>query len=177
MHRTVDRFALVFLALTTAACMDQNHADRTSAEIEAARREAARDARLQTLEREHGFLMQQVGALLASTNASFVQTSAKEDERDKKLADMSAQLGGISQMISAWREEERPQALDPEARRIAEQGSAEDRVAAIRKVQALIDAGKIKLTMLGGRIQVAQVRPLDVTNPYDPPAKPAPGQR
>ena len=118
--------------------------------------------------------MQQVGALLASTNASFVQTSAKEDERDKKLADMSAQLGGISQMISAWREEERPQALDPEARRIAEQGSAEDRVAAIRKVQALIDAGKIKLTMLGGRIQVAQVRPLDVTNPYDPPAKPAP---
>lgn len=174
MQRTAGRIALVFLALTTAACMDQGHADRALAEMESARREAARDARLQTLEREHAFLMQQVGALSASTNATVAQTSGKDDERDKRLADISAQIGGITQMISAWRDEERPQPLDPEAGRIAEQGSPEDRTAAIRKVQALLDAGRIKLTMHGGRIQLAHVRPLDATNPYDPPAKRAP---
>lgn len=174
MQRTAGRFVFAFFALTTAACMDQSHADRAKTEMEAVRRDATRDARLQTLEREHAFLMQQVGVLSASTNASVVQTSTKDDERDRRLADMSAQIGGIAQLISAWRDEERPQALDPEARRIAEQGSAEDHAAAIRKVQALIDAGRIKLTMRGGRIQLAQVRPLDATNPYDPPAKPAP---
>jgi len=154
--------------------MDQGHADRAQLEMEAARREAARDARLQTLEREHAFLMQQVGALSASTNSTVMQASTKDEERDKRLADISLQLGGLTQMMSAWREEERPQPLDPEARRIAEQGSAEDRAAAIRKVQALIDAGSIKLTMRGGRIQLAHVRPLDATNPYDPSVKPAP---
>jgi hypothetical protein len=175
MQRTVGRFALVYVALTTAACMDQGHNDRALAEIEAARREAAREGRVQALEREHAFLMQRVGALTASTNASQVQTSTKDEERDKRLVDMSAQIGGIAHMISAWRDEERPLPVDPDARRIAEQGSAADRAAAIRKVQALIDAGRIKLTMAGGRIQLAQVRPIDVTNPYEPPpAKPAP---
>ncbi len=174
MQRTAGRIAIVFLALTTAACMDQGHADRAQWEMESVRREAARDARLQTLEREHAFLMQQIGALSTATNATVAQTSTKDDERDKRLADMSAQLGGLSQMISAWREEERPQAPDPEARRIADQGSAEDRAAAIRTVQALIDAGRVKLTMRGGRIQLAQVRPLDTTIPYDLPAKPTP---
>jgi hypothetical protein len=175
MQRTAGRFALVYLALTSAACMDQGHNDRALAEMDAARREAALDGRLQTLEREHAFVMQQVGALSASTNSSLMHTSVKEDERDKKLTDMSAQIGGITQMISAWREEERPQPLDAEARRIAEQGSAEDRAAAIRKVQALIDAGRIKLSMHGGRIQLTQVRPIDATNPYEPPkTKPTP---
>lgn len=145
------------------------------AEIEAARRDAAREGRLQALEREHAFLMQQVAALSASSHASLTQTSVKEDERDKRLADMSAQIAGVAHMISAWRDEERPQPPDPEARRIAEQVSEEDRTAAIRKVQALIDAGRIKLTMRGGRIQLAQVRPIDATNPYEPPpVKPTP---
>jgi hypothetical protein len=153
--------------------MDQGHNDQAHAEMEAVRRDGARDGRLQALEREHAFLMQQVGALTASTNASVVQTSTKEDERDKHLAEMSTQLSAISHQISTWREEERSLPMDPEARRIAEQGSAEDHAAAIRKVQALIDAGRIKLTMRGGRIQLAQARPIDVTNPYEPPpAKP-----
>lgn len=175
MHRVAPGFALVVLALTNVACLDQGRHDQTLAEIEAARHEAAREGRLQALEREHAFLMQQVAALSASSHASLTQTSVKEDERDKRLADMSAQIAGVAHMISAWRDEDRPQPLDPEARRIAEQASEEDRAAAVRKVQALIDAGRVKLTMRGGRIQLAQVRPIDATNPYEPPkVKPTP---
>lgn len=175
MQRAASCFALVILAMTTVACMDQGHSDRTMLEVEAARRGATQEGRLQALEREHAFLMQQVAVLSAMTNASTAHASNKEDERDKKLAELSTQIAGVAHTISAWREEERPQPIDPEARRAAEQGSAEDRAAAVRKVQALIDAGRIKLTMRNGRIQLAQVRPIDVTNPYQPrSAKPAP---
>lgn len=144
-------------------------------DIEAARREAARDARLQVLEREHAFLMQQFGTLAATTNSNITQSSLREDERDKRLAEMSTQLITITSMISTWREEERPKPVDPDARKIADQVTAEDRASTIRKVQALLDAGRLKLTMRNGRIEVAPVRPIDATNPYDPgPAKPAP---
>lgn len=175
MQRVTRSLALVCLALMTAACMDQGRHVQTAAEIEASRREAVWEGRVQALEREHAFLMQQVATLSASTQNTMAQTSTKEDERDKRLAELSSQIAGVAHLISAWREEERPQPLDPEARRIAEQVSAEDRTAAIRKVQALLDAGRIKLTMRGGRIEIAQVRPIDATNPYESPApKPAP---
>lgn len=175
MQRVTRSLALVFLALMTAACMDQGRQDQTAANIEASRREAAWEGRVQALEREHAFLMQQVATLSASTQNSHAQTSTKDEERDKRLADLSSQIAGVAHMISTWREEERPQPLDPDARRIADQVSAEDRAAAIRKVQALLDAGRIKLTMRGGRIEIAQVRPIDTTNPYEsPPAKPTP---
>ncbi|HRI68778.1 MAG TPA: hypothetical protein PK156_31330 [Polyangium sp.] len=174
MQRFAHGIALVCFAVSTAACLDQGHHDQTQESIEAARREAARDARLQALEREHAFLMQQLAALSSAPNSAHV-TDAKDDERDKKLADISTQIGAMSQMLSAWREEERPKPLDPDAGRIADQGSEAERQAAIRKVQALIDAGRIKLTMRGGRIQIAQVRPIDATNPYEPPpANPVP---
>lgn len=178
MQRAARTFALVGLALITTACaLDQVPHDRALAEMEATRREAAREARLQALEREHAFLMQQVTTLSTASQASLVQVSVKEDERDRRLADLSSQIAGVGQMISTWREEERPQPINPEANRIADQVSAEDRVAVINKVQALLDAGRIKLTMRGGRIQITQVRPIDAVNPYlPPPAKPGAAQ-
>ena len=169
MQRAAHWFALVFLAFSTAACMDQGRHDQTLETIEAARREAAREGRLQALEREHGFLMRQIAVLSAGTNTGHMQVS-QDDERDKKLTDMAGQIGAIAQMLAAWREDERPKPLDPEAGRIADQGSEAERQAAIRKVQALLDAGRVKLTMRAGRIQITQVRPIDVTNPYEPPA-------
>mgnify|MGYP000078290735 CR=1 FL=1 len=174
MQRIAHGIALVYFAISTAACMDQGHHDQTHESIEAARREAARDARLQALEREQVFLMQQITALSSAPNAGRT-ADAKDDERDQRLAEISTQLSAMSQMLSTWREEERPQPLDPDAGRIADQVSEVERQAAIRKVQALIDAGRIKLTMRGGRIQIAQVRPIDVTNPYEPgPTNPPP---
>jgi len=173
MQRAARSFAIAYLALTTAACM-MDQGDRAQAEIETARREATREGRLQALEREHAFLMQQITTLSSASQASIAQTSVKEDERDKRLADLSMQVGALSQTIATWREEERPQPINPEASRIAEQVSAEDRAAAISKVQALLDAGRVKLTMRGGRIQIAQVRPIDAVNPYLPPP-PKPG--
>jgi len=170
MQRATHSIALVSFALTTAACtLDQAPHDRAMAEIEATRREAAREGRLQALEREHAFLMQQIATLSAGSQASLMQTSVKEDDRDRRLADLSSQIAGVAQMISTWREEERPQPVNAEATRIAEQVSEQDRAVMISKVQALLDAGRIKLTMRGGRIQIAQVRPIDVVNPYLPP--------
>lgn len=168
MQHLARRLASLLFIMTTVGCMDQGRHDQTLAEIEATRRDAAREGRLQALEREHAFLMQQVATMSASTHASLTQTSAKEEERDKRLAELSTQVAGVAQLISTWRDEERPTSLDPEARRVAEQGSEEERVAAVRKVQALIDAGRIKLLMRNGRIQLAQVRPIDTTNPYEP---------
>lgn len=175
MQRATIGLTLVLMSFGSSACMDQGHQDRSMQDIEAARREAARDARLQVLEREHAFLMQQFGTLAATTNSNITQSSLREDERDKRLAEMSTQLITITSMISTWREEERPKPVDPDARKIADQVTAEDRASTIRKVQALLDAGRLKLTMRNGRIEVAPVRPIDATNPYDPgPAKPAP---
>lgn len=168
MQRVVYGIALLYIAYSTAACMDQGYHDQTPETIAAARHEGAREARLQALEREHAFLVQQVASLSRATNTTRVQDSS-EAERDKKLASMSGQIGAIAQMLAAWREEERPKPLDPDAGRIADQVSEADRQAAIRKVQALLDAGRIKLTMRGGRIQITPVRPIDVTNPYEPP--------
>lgn len=172
MQRAAWSIGLVLMSLGTSACMDQGARDRALVEMEAARWQSAHDARLQALEREHAFLMQQFANLVASTNAATLQSSGREDERDKRLSEISGQLVTITSMISTWREEERPKPVDPDARRIADQVTAEDRTATIRKVQALLDAGRIKLTMRNGRIEVAPVRPIDATNPYDPvPAK------
>jgi hypothetical protein len=172
MQRAASCFALGFLALTTVACMDQAYNDRAMGEVEAARREAAREGRLQALEREHAMLMQQMG-FMAATHARLALDPGREDERDKNLAVLSTQVASVAHMISSWREEERPQPIDAEARRAAEQTTAEDQAATVRKVQALIDAGKVKLTMRNGRIQVTPVRPIDATDPYQPPgAKP-----
>ena len=169
MQRIACWFMFATFCLSTAACMDQGHHDRAVVEVDAARREAARDARLVALEREHAFLMQQMALLSSMTNSRAPQDAGKEEERDKRLADVSAQVSAIGKTITAWRDEERPQAIDPDARRAAEQGSAEERAAAVRKVQAMIDAGRIKLTMRKGRIQLAQVRPIDATDPYEVP--------
>lgn len=171
MQRAARCFALMFVALTSVGCMDQMQHDQAMQAMEAARNEGAREGRLQALERQQAYLMQQIANLSAATNVGLAQASSKEDERDKQLTDISTRVNAVAQLVSSWREEERPQHIDPEARRLAEQTSAPDRAAAISKVQALIDAGQIKLLMRGGRIQLSPVRPIDVTNPYEPPPR------
>ncbi len=118
MQRAAWSIGLVLMSLGTSACMDQGARDRALVEMEAARWQASHDARLQTLEREHAFLMQQFANLVASTNAATLQSSGREDERDKRLSEISGQLVTITSMISTWREEERPKPVDPDARRI-----------------------------------------------------------
>lgn len=171
MQRKVSTFAAVYLALATIGCMDQSHQDQALAAMETARRDAARDTRLQTLEREHAFLMQQVAALTASNQALLNQTTAKEEEQDKRLGDLSMQLGTMDQAITALRQD----ALAPSAE--PNDDSNQARNAAIRKVQGLIDAGRVTITMRDGRIQLSPTRLLETTRPYEPaPAKPAPAK-
>lgn len=167
MQRNVGKFAAVYLMLATMGCMDQSHQDQALAAMEEARRDAARDARLQTLEREHAFLMQQVATLTASNQALTNQAAAKDEEQDKRLGDVSMQLGTMGQAITALRHDALAPSADPN------DDSNQARNAAIRKVQSLIDAGRVTVTMRDGRIQLSPARLLETTRPYEPaPAKP-----
>jgi DNA polymerase III alpha subunit len=169
MQREAGKFAAMYLVLATIGCMDQSHQDQALAAMEAARRDAARDARLQTLEREHAFLMQQVAAVTASNQALLAQTAAKEEEQDKHLGDVSLQLGTMDRAITALRQDALAPSSDPN------DDSNQARNAAIRKVQGLIDAGRVTITMRDGRIQLSPARLLETTRPYEPaPAKPTP---
>jgi len=173
MQHVAPKFALVYLALSSAltvGCMDQSRQDQALAAMENARRESARDTRLQGLEREHAFLMQQVAALTAANQTLTAQMASKEDEQDKHLVDLSLQLGTMSQTITALRQDEHGSPSDP-----PDDDSNQARNAAIRKVQTLIDDGRVTITMRNGRIQLSPARLLDVTRPRLPiPAKPAP---
>lgn len=172
MQRVAVKFAAMYLALAMMGCMDQSHQDQAMAAMEAGRRDAARDARMQSLEREHAFLMQQVAALTAANQALMSQTAVKEDEQDKRLGDMSAQLGTMGHALTALRQDERAQTPD------SNDDSVQARNAAIRKVQTLIDAGRVTITMRDGRIQLSPARLLDTPRPREPvlvkPSPPAP---
>jgi hypothetical protein len=177
MQRVAPTFAFVFMALATIGCMDQGHQDQAMATMDAARREAARDARLLALEREHTFLMQQVATLSASNQQAMTRVATNDDDRDKQLAEMAVQLNALNQTITTWRQDERPQPMDPDTQRIADEGTFQERSVAIRKVQALIDTGRVTITMRGGRIQLTTTRPIQpvVVRPQESaPAKPVP---
>ena len=86
-------------------------------------------------------------------------------------------------MLTRLRDDDMPTPIDiAAARRAAEQGSEEERAAAVRKVQALLDAGQVKVTVRNGRMQLSLIRPLDGREPpraakVVAPAKPVDGEK
>jgi hypothetical protein len=178
MHRVPRKFALVYLAFSTTltiGCMDQSRQDQALAAMENAQRESARDSRLQALEREHTFMMQQVAGLSAANQSLMAQTAAKQEELDRRLFEMSGQLATMSQTITALRQDEHVGPTDPSVPHPFDEDSNQARNAAIRKVQTLIDEGRVTITMRNGRIQLSPARLFDVRRPREPvPAKPAP---
>ncbi|MDI1448172.1 hypothetical protein [Polyangium sp. 6x1] len=164
-----------------AGCVDPGREDRALAEIDAVRREsAAREAQIRVLEERQAAFTQQMAMVMALAQASYGRDARRDrdDERDQRIAEMAARLTRVEGMVSRIHETELPAEPDiGAARRAAEQGTAEERAVAVRKVQALLDSGQVKVTVRGGKVQLSLLRPLDGKDPYTgqpaPPPKPA----
>ena len=174
-------FVITCLGAFGVGCADPGREDRALAEIDAVRREsAARETQIRVLEERQAAFTQQMAMVVAMAQASYGRDVRRDrdDERDGRIAEMSARLARVEGMVSRIHANEVPAETDiAGARRAAEQGSAEERAAAVRKVQALLDSGQVKVTVRGGKVQISLLRPLDGKDPYTgqaaPPPKPA----
>ncbi|MRG92645.1 hypothetical protein GF068_12000 [Polyangium spumosum] len=148
--------------------MDPGREDRALAEIEAVRREAAaREGQMRMIEERQAAFMQQMAMVMTMAQASFHRDARRDDEGDKRIGEMDARLARVEEKVSRTRAPEAPAELDiAAARRASELGPAEERAAAVRKVQALLDAGQAKVTVRGGKVQITLLRPLDGKDPY-----------
>ena len=175
-------FGCVVLTLLGAfgtGCVDPGREDRALAEIEAVRREsAARETQLRLMEERQTAFTQQMAMVMAMAQASLHRDTGRDDERDQRLAEINAQLARMNSKAPRPHESEPPAEADIAApRRAGEQGLAEERAAAVRKVQAMLDTGQVKVTVRGGKVQISLLRPLDAKDPYTgkpgPPPKPS----
>jgi len=177
-HRSLGRSAFIacFAALCVAGCADPVRVDRALAEVEAARREAAvRDGEMKAFAERQAAMGQQLAMVTAIATSALGKDPRRDEEHDQRLGEIIARLGRVDAAITKMRDDEQPKDIDiAAARRLAEQGTPEERAAAVRKVQALLDAGLVKVTVRNGRAQIAILRPLDAQDPYQPakPAKP-----
>ncbi|MDC3953794.1 hypothetical protein [Polyangium jinanense] len=174
-------FVITWLGAFGAGCVDPGREDRALAEIDAVRREsAARETQIRVLEERQAAFTQQMAMVMALAQASYGRDARrdKDDERDQRIAEMAARLARVEGMVSRIHATDVPPEGDAAAaRRASEQGSAEERAAAVRKVQALLDSGQVKVTVRGGKVQISLLRPLDAKDPYTgkdaPPPKPS----
>jgi hypothetical protein len=115
---------------------------------------------------------QQMTMLMAMASSTLARDPRKDEERDRRIGAIAEKVEHVDAMVTRMREEEQPTPIDiAAARRAAEQGSDEERAAAVRRVQALLDAGQVKVTVKNGRMQLSLLRPIDANDPYR--AKPA----
>ncbi len=176
-------FVIAWMGALGAGCVDPGREDRALAEVEAVRREAAaREAQIRVVEERQLALAQQMAMIMTMAQASFSRDAHKDDDRDARIAEMSARLSRVDGMVSHLHQIEQPAELDTgAARRAADQGSAEERLAAVRRVQAMLDTGQVKVTVRQGKVQISLLRPLDAKDPYTgqaaPPPKPTPPPR
>lgn len=159
------------LGLLLGGCMaPAPQGDAALIEVQRLRAEAAqRDGVIAVLREKQESLSQQLGMAMA------VSTAALDPKRDaeisRQLGEISERLGRIDVAFTQWRKQEEPSEVDlAAARRAAEQGTEEERAAAVRKVQALLDAGQVKVTVKDGKAQLSLLRPLDAKDPYKGPA-------
>lgn len=157
-------------------CIDPDRSDRALSEVEAVRREAAaREGQVRAMEERQNALNQQMAMLMALATQNLTRDPHREDERDRRLAQINDRVERVEAIVTRIRDEEQPTPIDlAAARRAAEQGSEEERASAVRKVQALLDAGQVKVTMRNGRMQLSLLRPIDAADPYRERHKPAP---
>jgi hypothetical protein len=151
-------------------CVDPGRNDRAFAELEVVRREVAtREGSLRAVEERQNALNQQMALIMAMAGQSFSRDPRREDERDRRLALIAERVEHLDAVLTRLREDDVPTPIDiAAARRAAETGSEEERAAAVRKVQALLDAGQVKVTVRNGRMQLSLIRPLDGRVPQGP---------
>jgi len=162
--------ALVALVFAGVGCVEAPGRDMALVQIQHARAEArAQEARLATLEARQGMAMQQVWVL-----SNLVSTLARDN------AQRAENLARQGEVLAA--RVERVEKAEGELARA--QAEAESPQAIVRKVQALIDAGQVKVVVKNGRARLegplvdgkkstgTEVVP-ELENPWARPTKPA----
>ena len=157
-------------AVFAAGCADPGRVDLAIAEVQATRAEAAtREAEIAALRERQATLLQQVQMLSGAVAVALAREPKREqdDATGARLAEVSLKLDRIETTIARSREPaSNTQDTDIAASRRAAEAQAEERAAAVRKVQAMVEAGEVKVSVRNGRAQLWLMRPLDAHDPY-----------
>jgi hypothetical protein len=177
-RRWVTRgFVVAGLCVFGTGCVDPGREDRSLAEIDSVRREAAaRETQMRAMEERQAAFTQQMAMVMTMAQASFNRDARRDrdDERDQRVAEMAARLARVEGAVSRAHGTEAPAEVDIAAGRRAAEQPAEARAAAVRKVQAMLDTGQVKVTVRGGKVSISLLRPLDGKDPYTGQAAPPP---
>jgi hypothetical protein len=141
------------------------------AQVQQARAEvAAREDEVVALRERQAALLQQV-QMLSSVVAVALSREPRREQDDTtaaRIAEVNLKLDRIETSLA--RSSKRPASVAEEqdiaAPRRAADAQTEERAAAVRKVQGMLEAGEVKLTTRNGRAQLWLMRPLDAQDPY-----------
>ncbi|UQA62343.1 hypothetical protein [Polyangium aurulentum] len=140
------------------------------AQVQEARAEAAaREGEIAALRERQAMLLHQVQMLSSVVSVALSREPKREqdDATAARLAEVSLKLDRIETTI-ARSKGPAPTTEDQDiaAPRRAAEAQAEERAAAVRKVQGMLEAGEVKVTTRNGRAQLWLMRPLDAQDPY-----------
>lgn len=157
-------------AVFAAGCADPGRVDLAIAQVQEARAEAsAREAEMVALRERQTTLLQQVQMLSSAVAVALAREPKREQDEATaaRLAEFGLKLDRIEATVARSKEPApTPPEQDLAAARRAVEAQAEERAQAVRKVQAMVEAGEVKVTVRNGRAQLWLMRTLDSNDPY-----------